>query len=125
LGLSAEFNAPTLNGRAALLAEKNVLLKGKPSARTPAVSESQVVIWVNQWWGNHKIQQYLAGWETYTMECEAFLGKIVSRITAQAVNIADLAVQMSSSLVQALAQRILSPLAGLLSLFASLSQGLN
>jgi hypothetical protein len=46
LGLSAEFTAPTLNGRVALIAETVSLLKPTGTHN----SETQVTGWVNSWW---------------------------------------------------------------------------
>jgi hypothetical protein len=61
LGLSSEFEAPTLNGRVALLADQSVTLDVKPTVSS--ISESQVLDWINNWWGAHEIQQRLRGWK--------------------------------------------------------------
>ena len=80
LVLSAEFMAPTLNGRVAILAEKVSSLK----PTTVNLSETQVLTWVNSWWsrsGNHvqvkKADDFLAG-------CETFLTSLVPSFQKQA-----------------------------------------
>jgi hypothetical protein len=93
LGLSSDIEAPTFNRRVALLADKSVTLNVKPTVLSNL--ETQVLDWINCWWGAHAIQQRLRGWETFTPECEAFLSSMVGTIQAQAVEITDLASQMS------------------------------
>jgi hypothetical protein len=122
LGLSSEFEAPTLNGRVALLADRFVMLDDKPAVTQ--ITESQVVDWVNKWWGPHEIHRRLRGWETFTTECETFLSSMVSTINVQAGDIAALAAQMSG-LIQDSATRMPVQPADPLSRFASLSQGLR
>jgi hypothetical protein len=122
LGLSSEFEAPTLNGRVALLADRFVTLEDKPSASP--ILESQAVDWMNKWWGTHVIHQRLRGWETFTTECETFLSSMVSTIHIQAGDISALAAQMSG-LIEESATRTPFESTDPLSRFASLTRGLR
>jgi hypothetical protein len=122
LGLSSEFEAPALNGRVALLADKFFTLD--VNSTVSSISESQVLDWINNWWGAHEIQQCLRGWETFTPECDAFLSSMVATIQAQAVEITDLASQMSG-LVRASGRSLPAQPSNPLSRLASLPQGLQ
>jgi hypothetical protein len=122
LGLSSEFEAPTLNGRVALLADRFVLLENTPSVSP--ILEPQVLDWINNWWGAHEIHRHLRGWETFTTECAAFLSSMVTTIHVQAGDVAALAAQMSG-LIQESAKRMPSQPTDPLSRFASLTQGLR
>jgi FtsZ-binding cell division protein ZapB len=124
IGLSSEFEAPTLNGRVALLADKFSLFEGLRNPPEPQVTEFQVQKWVDKWLTTHDITTRLRGWDSFTSECETFLGSLVTTIQGQATEIAALAAQFASE-IQASATRTMPQPADAFSRFSSLSQGLR
>jgi hypothetical protein len=87
LGLSPDFETPTLNGRMAIIAEKVSSLK--PAGVN--ILEMQVVSWVNAWWckGTEKVKIKAA--ESFLMECKSFLSSLVTSIQNQSKEVAALA----------------------------------
>lgn len=94
LGFSWEFDAPTLNGRVAMLAEKL-------SAHKPAVniSETQVLSWVESWWTKSALPAKLKTAEEFSNDCESFLTSLVTSFQQQAGEVASLAVKVNSLVV--------------------------
>jgi hypothetical protein len=79
LGLLAEFEAPTLNGRVAILAEKVSSLK----PTTVNLSETQVITWVDSWWKKSDNQKKFKVAEDFSKDCGAFLTSLVSSFQTQ------------------------------------------
>jgi hypothetical protein len=92
LGLSAEFVAPTLNGRVAILAEKVSSLK--PS--TVNLSETQVVTWVNSWWSRSGNQVQIKKANDFSTGCEQFLTSLVSSFQKQSNEVIILGAKINS-----------------------------
>jgi hypothetical protein len=92
-GMSFEFEPPTLNGRVALLADKFASWEGLGKPAEPQVLERQVQEWINKGWSAHKIHHWLRSWDSFTVECESFLGNMISAIRVQTTNIAMLMAQ--------------------------------
>ena len=80
LGLSAEFEAPTLNGQVAILAEKVSSLK--PASVN--LSETQVLTWVNSWWNKTENKKKFKAAEDFSKDCGTFLTSLVSSFQTQA-----------------------------------------
>jgi hypothetical protein len=121
--LSSEFEAPTLNGQVALLADKLSLFEGLKNSSEPQVMEIQVQKWVDKWLTTQDITTRLRGRDSFTLECETFLGSLVTTIQGQATEKATLAAQMASQ-IQASATRRMSQPADSFSRLSSLAEGL-
>jgi hypothetical protein len=121
VGLSSNFEAPTLNGRVALLAEK---FSSVNIPEAPQMSETQVLQTVNNWWASHETKDRMLGWDAFATDCEAFLGSMVSTIQSQTSDISSLARQLASA-VQASATRLPYQPADSQLRFTSLAQGLR
>jgi hypothetical protein len=97
-GQSVEFEAPTLNGRFAVLADRfqslraadfstfevAFLPKRHESLRVvEIISETQVIAWVNDWWTNSDMETKIAKADLFADECGFFLPSLVSNVMAQ------------------------------------------
>jgi hypothetical protein len=81
LGLSDEFEAPTVNGRVAVLAERISTLHSAQAN----LSEPQVLNWVNQWWGKSDMKLKIAKSDDFSNDCEAFLTSLVTSFKSQGI----------------------------------------
>jgi hypothetical protein len=124
LGLSSDFEAPTLNGRVALLADKFATLHGPSSPPEPQIMEPQVVEWLNRWWTSQAVSDCTSGWAAFNKECESFLGSMVASIQTQAGEISTLASEMAA-LVQSSTTKAHTQPADPILRFPALAQGLQ
>jgi hypothetical protein len=124
VGLSSDFEAPTLNGRVALLAGKFSLLEIPDFPVAVQTTEVQVLETVNKWWATHELPRCLDAFDSFNSDCESFLGSMVSSIQRQSTDIAGLASQMAK-LIQESAKPLITNPTDPLSRFSSLAQGLR
>jgi hypothetical protein len=124
LGLTSEFEAPTLNGRVSVLAERISSLNVAAAAN---VSEPQVVSWVNQWWTKSDMRSQISKADDFAIECEAFLTTLVSTIKVQTGQVSSLLVKVNDlTLASASASQVHPPRAPMgSSAFATLSHSLG
>jgi hypothetical protein len=92
LGLSADYVAPTLNGRVAILSEKVTTLK----ASAPAISQPQVVKWVEEWWASSSSPMKIAAADDFPRGCETFLTTLVGSIQKQSGEMSKLVARVNS-----------------------------
>jgi hypothetical protein len=94
-GLSSDFEAPTLNGRVALLADKFVPFDGSKTSTEPRVTEVEVLKWVNRWWSSFDLITRMREIESFLKDCESFLGNMVASIHAHTTDISTIATQVA------------------------------
>jgi hypothetical protein len=80
LGLSDEFEAPTVNGQVAVLAEQISSL----SSMQVNLSKPQVLSWVNQWWVKSDMQLKITKADDFLNDCEAFFTSLVTSFKTRA-----------------------------------------
>jgi hypothetical protein len=90
LGLSSDFEAPTLNGQMAIIAEKVSSLK--PTGVN--ILETQVVSWVNAWWSKGTEKVKIKAAESFLMERKSFLSSLVTSFQNQSKEVAALAAKV-------------------------------
>jgi hypothetical protein len=90
LGLAWEFDAPTLNSRVDILAEKVSTLK-------PAeiLLETQVLSWVDAWWAKSALPAKIKAADDFLAECEIFLTSLVTSFQKQAGEVSSLATRVN------------------------------
>jgi hypothetical protein len=125
LGLSAEFEAPTLNGRVAVLAER--ISSFTPSSLN--VSEPKVLALVKQWWEKSEMKNQISHADEFSNACEVFLTELVTKVNDQVDKVTTLQTQVthlcSASILEAEPPQAPSDASTFTTLSQSLGMGPN
>jgi hypothetical protein len=123
LGLSHEYEAPTLNGCVAVLVERISSL----NSMSANLTEPQVMSWVHHWWLKSDMSPKITKAEKFAVDCESFLTTLVSTIKKQTGDVSTLFLEVKNlTLAVSNVPQAIPPAApSAASTFATLSQSLG